>query len=251
MDEQRDQGKAEKRVSRRRFVETGAAFGGAVLWSPSYAFSERRGIANKLQMLRRAITRSDVSEGLKRKLIARISKAQEAVKLEHFDAARDQLESLIFQLQANRKRRGLGGSLADKWIERAREIRKEIPGGSHPGEPGATGPGGETGATGPTGDTGTGPSGPSGATGPSGGSGDSGPTGPAGTTGSTGPAGTTGSTGPVGTTGATGPEGTTGTTGTTGPTGTTGAAGPTGSTGVTGVTGPTGPTGDGGAAGAF
>lgn len=218
-------------ISRRKFVTTGVAFGGAVMWSPAAALAGAGDPADRLRALRRAIVRSEIGASLKRRLVTKIARAQEALRLGHNDAARDQLQSLIFILRGNSGHNGLSTDQAKRWVARAKKIRAAIPAGSHPGTPGPTGASGPTGATGPTGP---------GSTGPTGATGSTGPTGATGSTGSTGATGSTGPVGGTGATGATGPIGETGATGSTGPVGGTGATGPIGETGATGATGGTG-----------
>ena len=231
-------------VSRRRFIRSGIAVGGAIIWDPSAALAGPSSLMRRLRTLAHDVRASHVSERLKFRLLNILAKAEEALQLGNGSAAKGRLTEFIFLLQGERGEERLTSKIANRWIHRARSIRAAIP--NTTGVTGPTGPGGNTGPTGSTGPTGatgpTGSTGPTGATGPTGTTGPTGATGPTGSTGPTGPTGATGLTGPTGPTGP--PTGPTGATGLTGPTGPTGPpTGPTGATGPTGSTGPTGATG--------
>jgi hypothetical protein len=211
----------EPALTRRRLIKSGVALGGAVIWSPAYAFGESRGTIERIRNLRKAILEADLSNSLERALLVRLARAAKAIQLGAYDDAGDELEQLIFQIQGNAGAHGLDRSTGAELIRKARRIRSALPAGNGPegpaGPPGETGPSGSTGATGP---------------------GSTGSTGPGGPTGSTGTTGPTGATGPVGPTGVVGPTGTTGPQGVQGPQGLTGIQGIQGAQGIQGIVGP-------------
>jgi collagen triple helix repeat protein len=219
-------------LTRRAFVGSGVALGGAVIWSPASALASM-GTRDELRALRRAILGSNASNLVRQRATTLIAKALEALRLEQNNVARNHLSELAFFLRGTSGAHGVTHAEAKKWIRKTKAIRQGIKPGNKPGPTGPTGPGG------------TGPTGPTGATGP-GGTGPTGPIGPSGPSGPTGPVGPSGPSGPTGPTGVVGPTGATGTTGATGVTGATGPDGPSGPTGIVGPTGATGATGPGG-----
>jgi hypothetical protein len=182
-------------LTRRAFVGTGVALGGAVVWSPASALAGI-GTADDLRSLRRTILKSDASGIVKQRVTTLIAKTLEALRLQQNNAARNHLSELTFYLRGTSGAHGVSHAEAKDWIKTTKSIRHGIKPGNKPGPTGPTGPGG-TGSTGPGG-----PSGPTGPTGPGG----TGSTGPTGSTGVVGPSGPTGETGPLGT-GPTGPTG--------------------------------------------
>jgi hypothetical protein len=227
-----DENAGDRPLTRRRLLQTGAAFGGAVIWSPGFALGAKDNATQGLRALRRAILDADLSHRFERRLLVRLARAGEAIKLGHYDDGRDELERLIFEIQGSSGRHGLDRPTASRLAKQARKLRARVPRGTHPGEAGPTGPTGQPGATGATG---PGSTGPTGATG-------SGPTGPTGATGVVGPTGPTGVVGPSGPTGVTGPTGPTGSPGPQGPQGPQGPeVGPQGVQGPQGATGLVGP----------
>ncbi len=231
-------GLGEHRLTRRTLIATGAAYGGAVVWSGPTALAAAGGPGARMSALRRQIAGADLKGGFRTRLVVIVANAQEDYRNANGVAARERLHDLVVILRENAGRRGLTSRQASSWGGEARRIRALIPASSPQGPAGPTGASGETGATGSSGQTGatgggpTGPTGATGATGPTG----AGPTGPTGATGPIGPTGSTGATGPVGSTGPTGATGSIGSTGATG-----GAGGATGFQGFTGPQGVGGP----------
>lgn len=141
-------------ISRRRFIATtGAAFGGAVVWSPSFVFAGNGGgPAAQMRALRDEFRAEQLRKALKRRLNVRMSRAQQAYKNENIPATCDHLEELQAFLDRKRGVNGLSNSQAQEWIDDIEAIQNDL--GCKGGPTGPTGPTGLTGATGFTGPTG-------------------------------------------------------------------------------------------------
>ena len=152
-------------ISRRRFIATGAAFGGAVVWSPSFVFAGvGGGPASDMRALRDEFREEQLGKALKRRLNVRMSRAQQALKNDNVPACCAHLERLQEFLDRKRGVNGLSNGQAQEWIDDIEGIQEELECNGGP-----TGPSGPTGSTGPTGATGaTGDNGDNGATGPTG-----------------------------------------------------------------------------------
>lgn len=146
-------------LSRRSLLSAGAAFGGAIVWSPPFASAAPAGIAADLEALKEQIKAANTQRDLERRLLGRVP------------VPCTELEKLIQVLGSKAGRYGLSQAEADALIAEARRIQAELGCDSA----GTTGPTGSTGSTGPQG-----PQGSQGDTGPQGSQG--GPQGPQGLT---------------------------------------------------------------------
>ena len=138
-DHDSDRDGARDGISRRSFIAGGAALGGAIVWSPNFAFARRGGdpLAD-LRALRNEIRDANLGAALERRLNVRIGRAQEAIRNENIPAACGHLERLKEFLDRKRGINGLKGSEATKWINDASAVQEEI--GCNGGPTGPTGP---------------------------------------------------------------------------------------------------------------
>ena len=124
-DHEADRDGAQGGLSRRKFITGGAALGGAIIWSPSFAFARRGGdpLAD-LRALRNEIRDANLGAALERRLNVRIGRAQEAIRNDNIPAACGHLERLKEFLDRKRGINGLKGSEATKsWINDASSSR--------------------------------------------------------------------------------------------------------------------------------
>jgi hypothetical protein len=137
------EGSNDSRLSRRKFLAAGAAFGGAIVWSPS-AFSKPFETAaatpkKKIKKLRKQVDASHISGDYKHTLTGYLDNAIADIDNSDPAGACQELQNFINFLQDH------SSSISDPprkdWIQAAKKIRQML-------GCGATGP---TGPTGPTG----------------------------------------------------------------------------------------------------
>ena len=126
-------------ITRRAFVGTGVALGGAVVWSPASALAGI-GTTDDLRSLRRTILKSDASNVVKQRVTTLIAKTLEALRLQQNNVARNHLSELTFYLRGTSGAHGVSHAEAKDWIKTAKSIRHGIKPGNKPGPTGPTGP---------------------------------------------------------------------------------------------------------------
>ena len=179
---------SEQGFNRRKFIASGVALGGSVLWAPSFAQARGQGgIVARIQALRNDVAADNIrDQRLRNSMLSKLDRAKDAVQEGDTDLACSLLKKFIQVTNTNTPTDDNGVTVKEEraWKQEARGIRDDLGCDQVP-----TGPTWPTGPTGPTGSTG--PTGPTGATG------ETGATGPTGATGETGATGPTGPTGPV------------------------------------------------------
>jgi hypothetical protein len=164
---------SEQGFNRRKFIASGVALGGSVLWAPNFAAARGNSIAGRIAALRDDVASNNIKdERLLKSMLQKLDRAEEAIQNGDEDLACALLKKFIQVTDSNSPTDDNGLTVREEreYKQEARDIRNDI--GCNDGPTGPTGPTGTTGSTGPTG-----------------------PTGPTGSTGSTGPTGPTGPTG--------------------------------------------------------
>ena len=171
---------SEQGFNRRKFIASGAALGGSILWAPSFAQARGNSIASRIQALRDEVAGNNIKdERLLNSMLQKLDRAVDAAEKGDNELVCSLLKKFIQVTDKNEPTDDNGLTVREEraFKQTAREIRNDV--GCNEGPTGPTGPTGATGPTGPTGATGaTGPTGATGATGATGVTGPTGPTGP-------------------------------------------------------------------------
>jgi hypothetical protein len=157
---------SEQGFNRRKFIASGVALGGSVLWAPSFAEAARgASIAGRIKSLRDDVAGNNIrDERLLKSMLQKLDRATEAAKDGDDDLVCALLKKFIQITDKNTPTDNNGLTVGEEhaFKREARDIRRDVGCGDS-----STGPTGPTGSTGPTGPTGsTGPTGPTGSTGP-------------------------------------------------------------------------------------
>ena len=176
---------SEQGFNRRKFIASGVALGGSVLWAPSFASARGDSVVSRIRALRAEVAADNIDNRLKRSMLAKLDRAIDAAQQGDDDLTCSLLKKFIQVTDTNSPTDDNSLTIQDEraYKQEARSIRDQI--GCNTGPTGPTGSTGATGCTGPTGPTGfTGPTGPEtrrrgtvGCTGPTGPIGPTGPTG--------------------------------------------------------------------------
>jgi hypothetical protein len=165
---------SEQGFNRRKFIASGVALGGSVLWAPSFSAARGASIVSRIRALRDDVAGNNVKDArLLRSMLSKLDRAIDAAREGDDELVCSLLKKFVQVTNRNVKTDNNGITVREEraWKQTAREIRNDVGCNDGPtgptGSTGPTGPTGPTGATGSTGPTGaTGPTGPTGATGP-------------------------------------------------------------------------------------
>ncbi len=156
---------SEQGFNRRKFIATGAALGGAVVWGPKFAQARGSSVANRIQELRDEVANNNIRDDrLRKSMLSKLDRAKQAVQDGDEPRACALLKKFIQVTNSNTPTDDNGLTVHEerRWKNEARDIRDQL--GCDQGQTGSTGSTGATGPTGPTGFTGftgfTGPTGP-------------------------------------------------------------------------------------------
>ena len=141
--------------NRRKFIASGVALGGSVLWAPSFSAARGASIAARIQELRDDVAGNNVrDERLLKSMLSKLDRAVDAANDGDDDLVCALLKKFIQVTNQNEPTDNNGVTVREErgWKQTAREIRNDV--GCDDGSTGPTGPTGPTGSTGATGPTG-------------------------------------------------------------------------------------------------
>jgi hypothetical protein len=134
-DQNQHEGKEGKgRLSRRRFLAGGAAFGGAIVWTPAAFGRLAKPLApssgnpcDDIRVLRADVEKSNVKRRLKNRLLSILGDAAEQCVAHHNAKACKKLSRFeAVTSQETTQPGGPSGSQASNWIERSEKIKAEL-----------------------------------------------------------------------------------------------------------------------------
>src|SRR5688500_14986262 len=120
---------SEQGFNRRKFIASGVALGGSVLWAPSFAEARGSNIASRIQALRDDVASNNIrDERLLKSMLSKLDRAVDAAQKGDDELVCSLLKKFIDVTNKNEPTDDNGMTVREEraWKQEAREIRNDV-----------------------------------------------------------------------------------------------------------------------------